>query len=111
MITVSGLTRQYGKRLAVDDMTFDVAAGRVTGFVGPNGAGKSTTLRMMVGRPESARVFAGYTAVALIVGSVLLYRGDTGSRIQQLPTKSARRPELPASCAGRRGPHINHHRW
>jgi ABC-type polysaccharide/polyol phosphate transport system ATPase subunit len=42
MITVSGLTRQYGKRLAVDDMTFDVAGGRVTGFVGPNGAGKST---------------------------------------------------------------------
>ena len=53
-------------------MTFDVAGGRVTGFVGPNGAGKSTTLRMMVGRPESARVFAGYTAVALIVGSMLL---------------------------------------
>jgi len=36
-------------------------------------------------RPESARVVAGYTAVALIVGSVLLYRRDTGSRIQQLP--------------------------
>jgi ABC-2 type transport system ATP-binding protein len=55
MITVSGLTRQYGKRLAVDDMTFDVAGGRVTGFVGPNGAGKSTTMRMMVGltRPDS----------------------------------------------------------
>jgi ABC-2 type transport system ATP-binding protein len=58
MITVSGLTRQYGKRLAVDDMTFDVAAGRVTGFVGPNGAGKSTTMRMMVGltRPDSGEV-------------------------------------------------------
>ena len=55
MITVSGLTRQYGKRIAVDDMTFDVAGGRVTGFVGPNGAGKSTTMRMMVGltRPDS----------------------------------------------------------
>ena len=49
MITVSDLTKQYGKRLAVDGMTFDVAAGRVTGFVGPNGAGKSTTMRMMVG--------------------------------------------------------------
>jgi ABC-type multidrug transport system ATPase subunit len=44
MMTVSGLTRQYGERLAVDDITFDVAGGRVTGFGGPNGAGKSTTM-------------------------------------------------------------------
>jgi ABC-2 type transport system ATP-binding protein len=49
MITVTNLTKKYGDRLAVDDLTFDVAAGRVTGFVGPNGAGKSTTMRMMVG--------------------------------------------------------------
>jgi ABC-2 type transport system ATP-binding protein len=49
MITVTALSKQYGNRLAVDDMSFDVAAGRVTGFVGPNGAGKSTTMRMMVG--------------------------------------------------------------
>jgi ABC-type Na+ transport system ATPase subunit NatA len=44
MITVSDLARQHGKRLAVDDMTFDVAGGRVTGFVSPNGAEKSTTM-------------------------------------------------------------------
>jgi ABC-2 type transport system ATP-binding protein len=58
MITVTGLTKQYGKSVAVDDMTFDVAAGRVTGFVGPNGAGKSTTMRMMVGltRPQAGDV-------------------------------------------------------
>ena len=49
MITVTNLTKKYGERLAVDDLTFPVAAGRVTGFVGPNGAGKSTTMRMMVG--------------------------------------------------------------
>ena len=49
MITVTGLTKRYGDRTAVDDLTFTVAAGRVTGFVGPNGAGKSTTMRMMVG--------------------------------------------------------------
>src|SRR5215217_3950414 len=49
MITVTALSKQYGNRLAVDDMSFEVAAGRVTGFVGPNGAGKSTTMRMMVG--------------------------------------------------------------
>jgi ABC-2 type transport system ATP-binding protein len=58
VITVSGLTKHYGKRIAVDDLSFDVAAGRVTGFVGPNGAGKSTTMRMMVGltRPDSGEV-------------------------------------------------------
>jgi ABC-2 type transport system ATP-binding protein len=44
MITVSGLTKRYGDRTAVDDLTFTVQAGRVTGFVGPNGAGKSTTM-------------------------------------------------------------------
>jgi ABC-2 type transport system ATP-binding protein len=49
MITVTALTKQYGNRLAVDDLSFEVTAGRVTGFVGPNGAGKSTTMRMMVG--------------------------------------------------------------
>ena len=49
MITVTALTKRYGNSLAVDDMTFTVASGRVTGFVGPNGAGKSTTMRMMVG--------------------------------------------------------------
>ena len=49
MITVSGLTKHYGGRIAVHEMSFDVSAGRVTGFVGPNGAGKSTTMRMMVG--------------------------------------------------------------
>jgi ABC-2 type transport system ATP-binding protein len=79
MITVSGLTKQYGKRLAVDDMTFDVAAGRVTGFVGPNGAGKSTTMRMMVGltRPGSGDVrysgirYRDLKNPARTVGSVL----------------------------------------
>jgi ABC-2 type transport system ATP-binding protein len=79
MITVSGITKQYGKRLAVDDMTFDVAAGRVTGFVGPNGAGKSTTMRTMVGftRPDRGEVrYDGtrYTDLrhpARVVGAVL----------------------------------------
>ena len=79
MITVSALTKQYGDRVAVDDMTFEVASGRVTGFVGPNGAGKSTTMRMMVGltRPDRGDVRyhgVSYTRLrrpASIVGSVL----------------------------------------
>lgn len=49
MIEVRGLTKRYGEVLAVDDLTFSVRPGEVTGFLGPNGAGKSTTLRMILG--------------------------------------------------------------
>ncbi len=49
MIEAVGLTKRYGKTVAVDDLTFTVQAGRVTGFLGPNGAGKSTTMRMILG--------------------------------------------------------------
>jgi ABC-2 type transport system ATP-binding protein len=49
MISVSGLTKKYGDKVAVDDISFTVATGRVTGFLGPNGAGKSTTMRMVLG--------------------------------------------------------------
>jgi ABC-2 type transport system ATP-binding protein len=49
MISVAGVTKQYGSFTAVDDVTFTAAAGRVTGFLGPNGAGKSTTMRVIVG--------------------------------------------------------------
>ncbi|PRX47643.1 ABC-2 type transport system ATP-binding protein [Prauserella shujinwangii] len=58
MIEAHGLTKRYGKTLAVDDLTFSVEPGRVTGFLGPNGAGKSTTMRMMLGldNPTAGRV-------------------------------------------------------
>lgn len=49
MIEVRGLTKRYGEVVAVDDLTFAVRPGEVTGFLGPNGAGKSTTLRMILG--------------------------------------------------------------
>ena len=49
MISVDALSKRFGSMLAVDDVTFTAASGRVTGFLGPNGAGKSTTLRIMVG--------------------------------------------------------------
>jgi ABC-2 type transport system ATP-binding protein len=49
MITVSGLTKQYGDRSVVDDVSFTLEPGTVTGFLGPNGAGKTTTMRMMTG--------------------------------------------------------------
>ena len=55
MIEVEGLTKRYGSTLAVDDLSFSVAPGSVTGFLGPNGAGKSTTLRAILGfiRPDT----------------------------------------------------------
>ncbi|HEY0718795.1 MAG TPA: ATP-binding cassette domain-containing protein [Streptosporangiaceae bacterium] len=49
MIEVRGLTKRYGDKLAVDNLTFSVEPGRVTGFLGPNGAGKSTTMRLILG--------------------------------------------------------------
>jgi ABC-2 type transport system ATP-binding protein len=49
MIEVRGLTKHYGQTVAVQDLTFTVQPGQVTGFLGPNGAGKSTTMRMILG--------------------------------------------------------------
>ncbi len=83
MITISNITKRFGsgtdERFAVDDLTFDVSSGRVTGFVGPNGAGKSTTMRIMVGltRPDHGEVrYDGLTHRELshpskVVGAVL----------------------------------------
>src|ERR1700722_1404123 len=48
-IEISGLTKRYGNTLAVDDLSFTVQPGRVTGFLGPNGAGQSTTMRLVLG--------------------------------------------------------------
>ncbi|MFB9521590.1 ATP-binding cassette domain-containing protein [Streptomyces cremeus] len=58
MIEVTGLSKRYGPKLAVDDLTFQVRPGIVTGFLGPNGAGKSTTMRMMLDldRPTAGAV-------------------------------------------------------
>ena len=49
MIHVRNLTKRFGNTVAVDDLSFDVQPGKVTGFLGPNGSGKSTTMRCMVG--------------------------------------------------------------
>jgi len=49
MIVTSGLTKRYGKTVAVDGLSFTVPSGVVTGFLGPNGSGKSTTMRMIMG--------------------------------------------------------------
>ena len=55
MIELAGLTKEYGARVAVDDLTVTIHPGRVTGFLGPNGSGKTTTMRCVLGlaRPTS----------------------------------------------------------
>ena len=79
MITVDQVRKRYDGQLVVDDLSFSVQAGRVTGFVGPNGAGKSSTMRMMVGlsAPDSGSVtyngipFAHLSHPATVVGAAL----------------------------------------
>jgi len=58
MIEARGLTKKYGDTLAVDNLSFTVEPGRITGFLGPNGAGKTTTMRLILGldRPTSGTV-------------------------------------------------------
>jgi len=66
MITAEGLTKRFGDKTAVDDVSFTVQSGKVTGFLGPNGAGKSTTMRMIVGldRPTAGDVTVNGTRYA-----------------------------------------------
>ncbi len=79
MIQAEHLTKRYGSTTAVDDVSFTVRPGLVTGFLGPNGAGKSTTMRMIVGldRPSAGRVtvhgvaYAEHAAPLHEVGSLL----------------------------------------
>ena len=86
MISVSAVSKTYGSRRAVSDVSFDVRPGRVTGFVGPNGAGKSTTMRMMVGltRPDRGEIryggvrYADLPTPATVVGAVLDARMHPG---------------------------------
>ena len=78
-VTVHGLTKRYGALTAVDDLTFELRAGRVTAFLGPNGAGKTTTLRLLLGlaRPTAGRALIGGRPYAelprprRVVGAVL----------------------------------------
>ena len=66
MIEVRRLTKRFGTTVAVDDLSFNVGPGRVTGFLGPNGAGKTTTMRVILGldRPNSGTALVNGTAYA-----------------------------------------------
>jgi ABC-2 type transport system ATP-binding protein len=79
MIIAQNLTKIYGSKVAVDDISFTVQPGKVTGFLGPNGAGKSTTMRMIVGldRPTrgtvttNGRSYASHQSPLTEVGALL----------------------------------------
>lgn len=89
-ISLRGLTKYYGRRLGVEDVTFDVAPGEVLGFLGPNGSGKTTVLRMLLGlisitrgsatllgqdvttAPAALRARVGY-----LPGALALYKNQT----------------------------------
>lgn len=88
MIQARHLTKRYGNKVAVNDISFDVHPGKVTGFLGPNGAGKSTTMRMIMGldRPTSGAVrvngrpYRDLAAPLTEVGALLDAKGLHGSR-------------------------------
>ena len=80
MIEVKGLTRRYGRTLALDGVSFDVAAGEVVGFLGPNGAGKSTTMKILTGS------LAPTAGTAVVAGCDLLERPlDVRRRVGFMP--------------------------
>ncbi|MGC4835079.1 ABC transporter ATP-binding protein [Micromonospora vinacea] len=90
------LSKRYGRLLALDDLTLDVAAGEVFGFLGPNGAGKSTTIRLLLGlaRPTSGRawifdtdaadVAAAHRMLAYVPADVALWPRMTGAEVLDL---------------------------
>ena len=83
MIEATGLTKRYGRTLAVDGLSFQVRPGRVTGFLGPNGAGKSTTMRLILGLDAptvNGRSYRELPAPLREVGALLDARAVHGGR-------------------------------
>jgi ABC-2 type transport system ATP-binding protein len=107
-IVVDHLTKQYKKLRAVDDLSFRVRTGRVTGFLGPNGAGKTTTLRMLLGlvTPTAGSATFGGNKYAELhdpirrVGAVLeassAHRGRTGRNHLRMICRAAGLPDTRA---------------
>jgi ABC-2 type transport system ATP-binding protein len=104
-IVVSNLTKQFRKVRAVDNLSFRVESGRVTGFLGPNGSGKTTTLRMLLGlvRPTSGiATISGHRYIDLadplrLVGAVLeassAHKGRSGRNHLRVIAAAARLPD------------------
>jgi ABC-2 type transport system ATP-binding protein len=104
-IEINSLTKRFGGVLAVDDLSFDLSSGHVTGFLGPNGAGKTTTLRMLLGLVEPTGGTATFGGVR--------YRdlpdpiGTVGAVLESSsfhPSRTARSHLRVLAQAGRRSP-------
>jgi ABC-2 type transport system ATP-binding protein len=88
MIEVRGLVKRFGEKVAVNDLSFDVERGHVTGFLGPNGAGKTTTMRLILGLdyPDAGTVkvdgkrYAGLAYPMREVGALLDAKAVHGGR-------------------------------
>ena len=88
MIEVRGLSKRYGAKIAVNNLSFDVEPGKVTGFLGPNGAGKTTTMRLILGLdyPDAGMVtidgkqYAGLAYPMREVGALLDAKAVHGGR-------------------------------
>ncbi len=108
MISVERLSKKYGRRIAVDAVTFTAPAGAVTGFIGPNGAGKSTTMRILTGLASAdsgtatigGRRFAELPLPAREVGVMLdasaQHPGRTGLEVLRSAALLARQPKSAA---------------
>lgn len=100
MIAASNLTKRYRKKVAVDNVSFKVETGKVTGFLGPNGAGKSTTMRLMLGLDHGAgrtsfdgKSLQAYDRPSKVVGVLLEAKAFH-------PTRTARRHLKVLAAAG-----------
>jgi ABC-2 type transport system ATP-binding protein len=116
VIELRAVTKRYGDVVAVDDLTFEVQPGKVTGFLGPNGAGKSTTMRMVLGldRPSkgealvAGRAYRELTEPLRHVGALLdagaMHPGRTGRNHLRVAARSngipATRVDEVLGCAG-----------
>jgi len=104
-IEVAGLTKRFGRTVAVNNLSFTVSYGRITGFLGPNGAGKTTALRALLGliRPDSgAATFASGSyaelrdpvrAVGALLDASAVHPGRTGRDHLRIMAAAARVPD------------------
>jgi ABC-2 type transport system ATP-binding protein len=103
-VEIRGLSKRFRNVLAVDDLSFDIEAGRVTGFLGPNGAGKSTTLRALLGlvRPSGGTATFGgrryeelerpSTKVGAVLEDASFHPGRTGRNHLRVLAVTGRHP-------------------